>query len=108
MAVIGGTVLIRRFDVIARLTDEVADVVACSEGGVLLDQLIGRYVLNADARKVWRLIDGQRSVWAIAKELERSEGETGLEEPVRKVCERLHEIGVVEEARTHGRVTSSG
>ena len=58
--VTNNTVLIRRLDVTARLTDQVVNFAERPEGGVLLETLIGRYVLDRDARLIWRLIDGRR------------------------------------------------
>lgn len=94
------TVLVRRLDVTARVTDQVVALSERPEGGILLETLIGRYVLDSDARKVWLRIDGRRSVGDTVAEVAET---TGLPvhvvgEPVRALCARLLELGLVEVA----------
>jgi Coenzyme PQQ synthesis protein D (PqqD) len=97
------SVPVRRLTVTARPTHEVASMVEGLEGddgGVLIEMYIGRYVLNPDGRKVWRLIDGRRSVAEIAAAISTTEG-VPVEETtaaVRDLCRRLYELGILEEA----------
>ncbi|MEU3662053.1 PqqD family protein [Streptomyces sp. NPDC032940] len=91
-------VLIRRLDVTARVPDQVAELSDIHEGGLLIERLIGRYVIDADARKVWRLIDGRRSVGEIVEDVAE---ETGLpaaeiEQPVLALCARLVDLGILQ------------
>ncbi|MFJ8313534.1 MULTISPECIES: PqqD family protein [unclassified Streptomyces] len=93
-------VLVRRLDVTARVTDQVVDLSERPEGGVLLETLIGRYVLDSDGRVVWLLIDGRRDV---AQVVEGAAERTGLpvaevEQQVQALCGRLLELGLVERA----------
>jgi Coenzyme PQQ synthesis protein D (PqqD) len=89
------SVLVRCLDVTARRTDSVLELVDDAEGGVLLETLIGRYVLNRDAREVWRLVDGRRSVADIAERLGDRGPDAGPR--VRELCERLRELGLLED-----------
>ncbi|MBY8884717.1 PqqD family protein [Streptomyces sp. PTM05] len=91
-------VLVRRLDVTARLTCQVEHLSERAEGGVLLETLIGRYVLDSDGRTVWLLIDGRRTVGevvtAVAEKLGLPVAE--VREVVRTLCGRLLELGLVE------------
>jgi hypothetical protein len=49
----GDDVLIRRLDVTVRLGNA---------GGLLTETLIGRYLLDRDARLIWEGVDGETSV----------------------------------------------
>jgi acyl transferase domain-containing protein len=94
------TVLVRRMDVTARLTDAVVELAERTEGGVLLETWIGRYVLDADGRVVWLLINGRRSVSEIVTAVAEKVGlpvET-VGDPTRALCARLLELGLVEVA----------
>jgi len=93
-------VLVRRLDVTARLTNAVVELTERPEGGVLLETLIGRYVLDRDARVVWLLIDGRRTVGQVVADVAEK---TGLPVPdvrqqVLTLCERLLDCGLVETA----------
>jgi hypothetical protein len=98
-AVTDDTVLVRRLDVTTRPPDEVASMVSDSDGGLLLERFVGRYVLNADARKVWLLIDGHRTVSEVADAVAASTaGEAAsVAHAARDLCRRLHELELVEE-----------
>ncbi|MEI5097683.1 PqqD family protein [Streptomyces sp. PmtG] len=93
-------VLIRRLDVTARVPDQVVELTARHEGGLLIERLIGRYVIDADARKVWRLIDGRRSVAEIVADLAAASDlpAADIEEPVRTLCARLVELDILQVA----------
>lgn len=94
------TVLVRRMDVTARLTDAVVELSERPEGGVLLETWIGRYVLDRDGREVWLLINGRRSVTEIITAVAEKVGlpvET-VGGPTRALCARLFELGLVEVA----------
>jgi hypothetical protein len=100
-AVTDDTVLVRRLDVTTRPPDEVASMVSDSDGGLLLERFVGRYVLNADARKVWLLIDGRRTVSEVAHAVaaSRADEAAAVADAVRELCRRLHELELVEEAK---------
>ncbi|MFB8139386.1 PqqD family protein [Streptomyces parvus] len=91
-------VLIRRLDVTARVPDQVVELSERHDGGLLIERLIGRYVIDADARKVWRLIDGRRSVARIVEELAAESGlpAAEIEQPVLTLCGRLVELGILQ------------
>ncbi|GAA2356950.1 hypothetical protein Cme02nite_50400 [Catellatospora methionotrophica] len=91
-------VLVRGLDVTARITDTVAAIAAQTDGGILLETLIGRYVLNGDARPVWLAIDGRRSVEQIVAEVAAKTGHPvdEVREPVLDLCARLLEFRLVE------------
>lgn len=93
-----GSVLVRRLDVTTRPPDEILSMVEHGEGGLLLERFVGRYVLNADARKVWLLLDGRRTVDEIAKEIAPSAGDSAATaRAVMDLCRRLLEIELVED-----------
>ncbi|MEV7443120.1 PqqD family protein [Streptomyces sp. NPDC091204] len=91
-------VLIRRLDVTARVTDQVVELSERHQGGLLIERLIGRYVIDADARKVWRLIDGRRSIARIVEDLSAESGlpVAEIEQPVLTLCARLVELGILQ------------
>jgi hypothetical protein len=93
-------VLIRGLDVTARLTDQVVELSERPAGGVLLETLIGRYVLDRDAREVWLLIDGRRSVGQVVDSIAEKSGLPleQIRQPVYDLCERLLELGLVQVA----------
>lgn len=94
------TVLIRRLDVTARVTDQVVELSERPEGGLLLETLIGRYVLDRDGRKVWLLIDGRRNVGEVITAVAEGVGlpAATVGDPVRALCDRLLQLGLVEVA----------
>lgn len=94
------TVLVRRLDVTTRVTEQVAERSSHSADGFLLETLVGRYVLNDDARKVWLLIDGARSVADIAAEIACAAAlpVREVEEPLHQLCVRLADLGLIEVA----------
>jgi hypothetical protein len=96
--VTNNTVLVRRLDVTARITDQVADITDRPEGGVLLETLIGRYVLDRDARVVWLLIDGRRKVREIVDGVAVQVGLRSDEvwEQVFDLCSKMVERRLVE------------
>ena len=96
------SVPIRRLTVTARPTRQVWSIVEGLEGvegGVLIEMYIGRYVLNPDGGKVWRLIDGRRSVAEIAAAISATEGSPIKETTadVTDLCRRLYELGILED-----------
>lgn len=82
-------VLVRALDVTVRRGED---------DGLLLETLIGRYVLNADARAVWQRIDGRRSVSGVAESVAAGRGvpTDDLREPVEAVCARLLSLRLLE------------
>ncbi|MEU4062674.1 PqqD family protein [Streptomyces wedmorensis] len=94
------TVLIRGMDVTARLTDQVVDLSERPEGGVLLETLIGRYVLDSDARVIWLLIDGRRTFGRLVDDVAAKLGMPADEvrQQTHDLCSRLLERGLVEVA----------
>ncbi|MFB6842445.1 PqqD family protein [Streptomyces sp. NPDC056361] len=109
------TVLVRRLDVTARRTDQVMELSDRAEGGVLLETVIGRYVLDRDARVVWLLVDGRRTLAEIADgvagQLSLPVGE--IRGAVHEVSERLLDLGLVEvvsdaDAEAFAQLTVSG
>lgn len=95
------TVLVRGLDVTARVTDQVVALSERPEGGILLETLIGRYVLDRDAREVWSRIDGRRSVGETVSAIVEATGlaEDDVAEPVNALCAQLVEHGLVEVVR---------
>ena len=57
-------------------------------------------MLDADARKVWRLIDGRRSVGRIVEDLAKESGlpAAEIEQPVHALFGRLLELDILEVA----------
>lgn len=68
------TVVVRALDVGTRSADQVADVDQRADS-LLLETMLGRYVLDHDGKSVWLMIDGRRTVRQIADEIGE---ETGL------------------------------
>jgi hypothetical protein len=91
-------ILIRGLDVTARLSDSVVSLSDHATDGVLLETLIGRYVLDRDARVVWLSIDGRRSVGQILDSIVETTGmpREQIRQSVYSLCERLLEFGLVE------------
>lgn len=58
----GTTVLARALEVGTRVPHQVAD----ASSGLLLETMLGRYVVDDDGERVWLLIDGRRTVDDIA------------------------------------------
>jgi hypothetical protein len=94
------TVLVRRLDVTARRTDQVVDLSERPEGGVLLETLIGRYVLDRDARVIWLLINGRRDMDQLVDDLAAELGRRAEEvrQPLLDLCEQLLGLGLLEVA----------
>lgn len=94
------TVLTRSLGVSTRVTEQVKDLSEGSAGGILLETMLGRYVLDRDASAVWLLLNGRRTVSEIVNALAASEGLTAaqLDQPVRNFCARLTELGLTEAA----------
>lgn len=94
------TVLIRGLDVTARLTKAVAELSDRAAGGVLLETLMGRYVLDSDARVAWLLIDGRRNVGQLLDGIAETSGLPleQIRQPTYHLCEQLLELGLVEVA----------
>jgi hypothetical protein len=92
------TVFVRAMDVATRVTEQVTEMVANAEGGALVETMLGRYVLDRDARAIWVLLDGRRSVGQIAGHLAATTGlpPEELVEPVRDLCARLGELRLAE------------
>ncbi|MEU6404719.1 PqqD family protein [Streptomyces sp. NPDC046985] len=92
------TVLVRRMDVTARRTEQVTELSQYAEGGVLLETVIGRYVLDRDARRIWLLIDGRRTVAQLVEDVAAKAGEPADEvrQPVLDLCGQLLEHGLAE------------
>lgn len=92
-------VLIRSLDVGARLTDEVASITEVEKRGVLLETMLGRYVLNSDGREVWVRIDGRATVRDITSAVAATSGQDATEvaPAVAEFCARLLELGLVQD-----------
>jgi hypothetical protein len=92
-------VLVRGLDVTARRTDQVVELSARAAGGVLLETLIGRYVLDRDAREVWLLIDGRHRIGDVVERIAETSGlpPEQIRPPVHDLCARLLELGLVQD-----------
>ncbi|MFI7068855.1 PqqD family protein [Micromonospora sediminicola] len=97
-AINDSVILVRGLDVTARLTNSVMEMSDRAEGGVLLETVIGRYVLDRDARLVWLLIDGRHSMGQVLESVAEASGQPleQIRQPVYDLCERLLEFGLVE------------
>jgi hypothetical protein len=97
-AINDSAVLVRGLDVTARLTNSVENLSAVHKDGVLLETLIGRYVLDRDAREPWLLIDGVRCIAEIAAAVADGRGAAATEilPAVRDFCAALVRLGLVE------------
>lgn len=97
------SVLVRSMDVTARLTYSVEGLSPLSEGGILLETLIGRYVLGRDACEPWLLIDGRRSVIEIAAATADERGTTTAEilPTIQQFCAQLIGLGLVDITETN-------
>jgi len=94
----GGVKLVRAMDVTTRWALSVAELSPLSANGVLLETLVGRYVLNREGREVWLLIDGRRGVGDIAGAISHSQGIAADETlaAVRDISDRLVALGLVD------------
>jgi hypothetical protein len=93
----GNVILIRGLDVTTRLPDQVLKLSEHAAGGLLLETLIGRYVLDRDARMVWMLIDGRRTVDEVVNAVGTRTGlpTSAVCDQVYGLCARLLELGLV-------------
>jgi hypothetical protein len=94
------SVLVRRLDVTTRITDQVTSLSENANGGLLLETLIGRFVLNSDGRKVFLAIDGSRSQQQVVEAVAQRTGLPAdeIRQPVQDLCERLLDLELVEAA----------
>lgn len=92
------SVLARGLGVSTRVVEQVAGIAENADGGVLLETMLGRYVLDRDGRAVWLLLDGQRSVGQVADVLAAAEGVPAAQivKPVRDFCAQLTDLGLAE------------
>lgn len=93
-------VFVRTLGVGARVPEQVPDFGASHPDGALLETMLGRYLLDADGRKVWNLLDGRRTVGDIAAAIS---AESGLpldhvRPRVMAFCKRLAELGLSDPA----------
>ncbi|HJQ00142.1 MAG TPA: PqqD family protein [Jatrophihabitans sp.] len=81
-----------------RIADSVTDIAEQVAGGALVETMLGRYALDQDARRVWLLIDGHRTVADIADEVATATGLSAAEvaEPVRSFCAQLTDLRLAE------------
>ena len=92
------SVLIRALGVSTRVTEQVADITENVGGGALLETMLGRYVLDRDARAIWFLLNGRNSVGQVVEALATTVGlpTAQLGPPVRDFCARLTELGLAQ------------
>lgn len=88
------TLLARTLEVGTRVPDHALD----ASGGLLLETMLGRYVVDVDGMRVWLLIDGRRTVGEIARALPESTGRPAeeIDAPLRKFLDELFQLGLVE------------
>ncbi len=101
-------VLVRSFEVSTRRAGE--DVGAVGDQALLLETMLGRYVLNADANEVWSLVDGRRQVREISELVGSRRGLSASEvtPSVRYCCLQLLELRLVEvRTRSQGDQTTT-
>ena len=93
------TMLVRALDVATRVADQVTDSGA-EQSGLLLETMLGRYILNYEARQVWELINGQHTFSEIVDCVAATTGQpsTELVTPIRALCEQMTELGLAEVA----------
>jgi hypothetical protein len=91
------TILVRGLDVTARRGEAAADLSDRATGGVLLETLMGRYVLDSDARVIWLLIDGRRNVRQLLDGVAETSGlpPEEIRQPTYDLCRQLLEFGLV-------------
>ncbi|MGC4900449.1 PqqD family protein [Micromonospora echinospora] len=91
------TILIRGLDVTARRGEAAADLSDRAAGGVLLETLMGRYVLDSDAAVPWLLIDGRRDVRHLLDGVAERVGlpVDEIRRPTYELCRQLLEYGLV-------------
>jgi len=94
----GDSVFIRALDVTTRVTDQIVEKVGDCDGGALLETMLGRYVLDRDARAVWLLLDGRRSVSEVVDVIAAANALAvrELQQPVRDFCAQLMELRLAE------------
>lgn len=92
------SVLIRTLDVTARVTNVVQDRWDNGRDGILIETLIGRYILDGDGRSVWGHLDGTRSVGDVCLRVanNRTLIAADLETTVLGFCDLLFALGVLE------------
>jgi hypothetical protein len=91
---LGTTVLTRALDVGTRLSDQVSD----APGALLLETMLGRYLVDGGGEKVGGLIDGRRSIGEVVTALVDDVGGTpgGLTPSLAPFLEAMSAIGLVE------------
>lgn len=90
------TTLVRSMDVGTRLAAHTPELADEPSGSLLLETMLGRYVFDADARKVWALVDGARTVADIAAEIAATDGVDAQQSGVamQGFCTQLLDLGL--------------
>lgn len=88
------SLLARALEVGTRVPEQVAD----TSSGLLLETMLGRYVVDEDGERVWLLIDGRRTLGEIARLLAESSGRPvqEIDAPLHDFLEELARLGLVE------------
>lgn len=88
------SLLARALEVGTRVPEQVAD----ASSGLLLETMLGRYLVDVDGERVWLLIDGRRTVRDIAMALEAQTGRPAEEirGPLDAFLQELLSLGLVE------------
>lgn len=91
------TVPLRILAVNTRVPDQVTDILDGTDN-LLLETMLGRYVLDRDGRTAWVLIDGVRTVTDIAQAISATTGQPldNVRAPLRDFLLELATLGLIE------------
>lgn len=95
---VASTVPVREFEVTTRIADDEVAGIDYARPGLIVESLLGRYVLDRDGSDVWFRIDGRRTgeeiAAAVAEATNRSVSD--VREPVLSFLVRLDDLGLIQ------------
>lgn len=94
---VASTVPVREFEVMTRVADEHVGDLEYQRPGLIVESLLGRFVLDRDGRDVWFRIDGRRTGDEIAGAVAEATGRsvTAVRAQVMSYLERLDDLGLI-------------
>ncbi len=97
IAIAHTTVPVREYEVTTRVTGEDVGGVEFAGPGLIVESLLGRYILDRDARQVWFRIDGRRSAQEVVETVAVATGRSidEVRVPVLACLDRLRDLALI-------------
>lgn len=94
---VASAVPVREFEVMTRIADDQVGDLDYERPGLIVESLLGRYVLDRDGKVVWSRIDGRRTGEQIAAAVAESTGRpvSDVREPVLTFLATLNDLGLI-------------